>query len=142
MASLGTADAPRPDASPATYGGVLLPRELEEPRLWVPIEPLRKILRDRLRFDLHFRKRPWLPDMQHLAHARHSASLPEAILAEVGAQTIVGCFNATNELVESLAEFLIASWTTPASPESHRPRASGRSKLLARVSSAGLLLHR
>jgi hypothetical protein len=46
--------------------------------------------------------------MQHLAHARHSASLPEAILAEVGAQTIVGCFNATNELVESLAEFLIA----------------------------------
>jgi hypothetical protein len=85
---------------------ILLPRDPEGPALWLP-EPARwPALMDRLRFDPHLRRRPWLPDMQHLADTSLER-LPEAVFGERATRTLRGCFEAANRLIEATAAFLL-----------------------------------
>jgi hypothetical protein len=88
---------------------LMLPREAPEPPLWLPNPAKRLLMRERLRFDPHFRRRPWLPDMQHLADPQ-LGGFPQAVLGERATQTVRGCFEATNMLTERLAELLLAKW--------------------------------
>jgi hypothetical protein len=88
---------------------ILLPRETPEPRLWLPAPAARLLMRERLRFDPHFRRRPWLPDMQHLADP-YLGGLPDAVFGEKATQTTRGCFEATNRLTEDIAGVLLEKW--------------------------------
>jgi hypothetical protein len=89
-----------------------LPREAVAPRLALPAWVARQVMRERLRFDPHFRRRPWLPDMQHLADP-YLGSLPEAVIAETATQTIRGVFEATNRLTEDMASMLVEMLDDP-----------------------------
>jgi hypothetical protein len=88
---------------------LLVQRETPESRLWIPASAAKMLLRERLRFDPHFRRRPWLPDMQHLAD-QQLGGLPEAVFGEKAAQTVRGCYEASNRLIEDLAAFLLDKW--------------------------------
>jgi hypothetical protein len=86
-----------------------VPREPEIPPMWLPPAAVIPAVLARLRFDPHFRRKPWLPDMQHLADP-FLGRLPDAVLGEKATQTVRGCFEATNRLVEDIAAFLIEKW--------------------------------
>jgi hypothetical protein len=61
----------------------LLPRELAIPQVWLPESAVRPVVEARLRFDPHFRRKPWLPDMRYLADPL-LGRLPDAVLGEKG----------------------------------------------------------
>jgi hypothetical protein len=88
---------------------ILLPRDPEGSALWLPEQARWPALMTRLRFDPHFRRRPWLPDMQHLADAQ-LGSLPDVVFGERATQTTRGCFEATNRLTEDIAALLLEKW--------------------------------
>jgi hypothetical protein len=88
---------------------LLLPRESAPPVLWLPAPAARLLMRERLRFDPHFRRRPWLPDMQHLADP-YLGGLPNAVFGEKATQTTCGCFEAANRLSEAMATLLLEKW--------------------------------
>jgi hypothetical protein len=83
-----------------------LQRDLELPRLALPAYVMRQLARERVRFEPHARRRPWAPDMQHLAQG----GLPDAIIAEPAVQTMRGVFTSSNSLVERLAELALEVW--------------------------------
>jgi hypothetical protein len=90
-----------------------LPRPTPSLPLWLPGPVAQRWHRERARFDPHFRRRPWLPDLQHLADPQNRA-LPEVVLGETALQTTRGVFVATNSLLEDLSELLEVRWADPA----------------------------
>jgi hypothetical protein len=84
-----------------------LQRETKVPELALPSHVFREVLLERARFEAYFRRRPWLPDLQHLADSR---ALSDAIVTEPAIQTARGLFETTNGLVEDLAELLMNAW--------------------------------
>lgn len=86
-----------------------LPRPTPRLSIWLPGPVAQRWLRERMRFDPHFRRSPWLPDLQHLAD-QQLRSLPDVALGETALQTTRGVFVHTNELLEAVAAFLEAKW--------------------------------
>jgi hypothetical protein len=89
-----------------------LPRPTPGLPLIVPDYVRRHVMRERLRWDPHFRRRPWLPDMQHLAD-QNVGNLTDVVLGETAVQTARGVFERANALLEGVSEFLLKSWTDP-----------------------------
>jgi hypothetical protein len=89
---------------------VLVARETKMPPLALPSHVRSQVAMERLRADYHFRARPWLPDMQHLADG--GAEITDAILREPETVTIKGIATATNTLTEDCCEWLLVEWAT------------------------------
>jgi len=87
-----------------------LPRPTRMPPLTLPESVCKHLMRERARWDPPFRRRPWLPDMQHLADP-FLGSLTEAVLGETAVQTSTAVFEHTNALIEDAAGFLLDSWS-------------------------------
>ena len=89
---------------------ILVARETDLPPLVLPRRVMAETARDRLRADHHFRRRPWLPDMEHLADQQ--TRIADAILREPETVTIRGIAASTNELVEACSSWLLGEWPT------------------------------
>lgn len=87
---------------------ILVARPTESLPLALPAQVAAELVRERLRADSHFRRKPWLPDMQHLADAQAVAD--DAILREPEAVTLRGIADATNRLVELCSACLLDNW--------------------------------
>jgi hypothetical protein len=86
-----------------------LPRPTPPLPIWLPGPVAQRWVRERARFDAHFRRRPWLPDLQHLADSQ-LGQLFDVVLSETAVQTTRGVFLHTNQLLEQLSAFLAACW--------------------------------
>jgi hypothetical protein len=63
---------------------------------------------DLVRYDLHLRSKPWLPDLQHLATPEPKAE--ELLLAEPAGETMAGLFEQLNAFSERFASWLVGVW--------------------------------
>ena len=88
-------------------------RETEIPTLHLPRRVLREVAFERLRADAHFRRKPWLPDMEHLADQATRAT--DAMLHELAVITMRGIVDATNHLVEDVSRWFLLNWDRHAS---------------------------
>jgi hypothetical protein len=85
-----------------------LPREVALPPIALPRRVMQAVFHERSRFDPHFRKRPWLPDLEHLSE--DSLDLRDAILAEPASRTVRGLVDATDALIVALATWALPVW--------------------------------
>ncbi len=92
---------------------MLVARETDLPQLALPRHVMRDLAVERLRADHHFRRKPWLPDMEHLADGQ--TRIADAILREPESVTIRGVAASTNTLVEACSRWLLSEWSTIAS---------------------------
>jgi hypothetical protein len=79
----------------------------DAPQLAVVAEDPMAELKASARFDLHLRQRPGLPDLQDLATVK---KVEDLWIGESAQTTLPGVFQATNELIEGVAEFLLHQW--------------------------------
>src|SRR4051812_20321506 len=87
---------------------LLVARESEPLPLVLPQHVAQEVAFERLRADHHFRAKPWLPDMEHLADDQ--TAVGDAILREPSAVTIHGIAVNTQSLVEGISAYLLAKW--------------------------------
>lgn len=68
-----------------------------------------------LRYDLYLRRRPWLPELEHLA--THDRPVEDLFLREPAAQTLRGLMELLNEASERIAEHIRGVWERVAAGE-------------------------
>jgi hypothetical protein len=86
-------------------------RPIDLPDIALPRTAMREVFEDRVRFDRHFRKRPWLPDIEHLADDQ--VDLTTAMLSEPEARTARGIVDATDRFLAAVAGWAAPLWRRP-----------------------------
>ncbi len=94
---------------------MLIPRPTPPPLVALPHHVATEVARERFRADSHFRTKPWLPDMRHLADAKDVAS--DAILREPADVTVRGIADALARLLERCSGWLLDSWESIEDPD-------------------------
>jgi hypothetical protein len=87
---------------------ILVQRELDMPRLYLPPDALREVTLERLRADPHLPSRPWIPDMDQMAEAK--TRVGDTILNEPATVTLRSLSEVVQALVESVGNWLVTAW--------------------------------